>query len=82
VGGFHKGKICNYAGGMIPFAKTKAERTANEDPRPSLEERYGTHAGYVAAVEAAARTAVGEGFLLEADARALIVAAEGSDVLR
>ena len=49
--GFHKGQNCNYAGGMIPFAKTKAERLANEDPRPSLEERYGNHAGYVAAVD-------------------------------
>ena len=40
AGGFHKGKICNYAGGMIPFAKTRAERMANGDPRLSLEERY------------------------------------------
>lgn len=80
--GFHKGHICNYAGGMIPFAKTKAERTANEDPRPSLEERYGNHAGYVAAAEAAARKAVAEGFLLEPDARALVAAADASDVLR
>ena len=38
--GFYKGKECNFAGGMVPFAKTKAERLANEDPRPSLEERY------------------------------------------
>ena len=28
--GFHAGKICNYAGGMIPFAKTKAERMAEQ----------------------------------------------------
>ena len=49
---------------MIPFAKTKAERTAAEDPRLSLEERYGSHAGYVAAVQLAARKAVTEGFLL------------------
>jgi Alpha/beta hydrolase domain len=80
--GFYKGLICNFAGGMIPFAKTKAERIANEDPRPSLEERYGDHAGYVTAVQGAARKAVAEGFLLEADAKALIAAAEGSDVLR
>jgi hypothetical protein len=80
--GFHKGQICNYAGGMIPFARTKAERTANEDPRPSLEERYVNHAGYVAAVEAAAGKAVAEGFLLEPDAKALIAGAEASDVLR
>src|SRR5262249_48564530 len=59
--GFHKGHICNYAGGMISFANTKAERIANEDPRPSLEERYVDHAGYVAAVEAAAPIAGGRG---------------------
>jgi hypothetical protein len=80
--GFFKGLICHFAGGMIPFAKTKAERLANEDPRPSLEERYGTHAGYVAAVEAAARKAVAEGFLLEPDAKGLIAAADAGDVLR
>ena len=67
---------------MIPFARTKAERTANEDPRPSLEERYRHHAGYVAAVEAAARRAIADGFLLEPDAKALIAAADASDVLR
>jgi hypothetical protein len=80
--GFHKGQICNYAGGMIAFAKTKAERLANEDPRASLEERYVNHAGYVAAVEAAARKAVAEGFLLEADQRKLIAEAQASDVLK
>jgi hypothetical protein len=80
--GFFKGMECNFAGGMIPFARTKAERTANEDPRPSLEERYGTHAGYVAAVDAAARKAVTAGFLLEADAHALVAAAEAGDVLK
>jgi hypothetical protein len=80
--GFYKGMICNFAGGMIPFAKTKAERLANEDPRPSLEERYGTHEGYVAAVEKAARKAMAEGFLLEADAKTLIAAADAGDVLR
>jgi hypothetical protein len=80
--GFHKGQICNYAGGMIPFARTKAERAANEDPRPSLEERYRDHAGYVAAVEAAAGNAVAAGFLLEADAKALVAAANASNVLK
>jgi hypothetical protein len=80
--GFYKGQICNYAGGMIPFAKTKAERMATEDPRSSLEERYGSHVGYVAAVTAASRRAVAEGFLLEVDAKALVAAAEESDVLK
>jgi hypothetical protein len=79
--GFHKGKICNYAGGMIPFATTKAERMAAGDPRPSLEERYGSHEGYVQAVRAAAAKAVGQGFLLQADADALIAQAAKSSVL-
>ena len=67
---------------MIPFAKTKAERAATEDPRPSLEERYGGHAGYVAAVQAAASKAVTAGFLLPADEKALVAAAEASNVLK
>ena len=79
--GFHQGKICNYAGGMIPFAKTRAERMANGDPRPSLEERYKTHEGYVEAVKAAAAKAVAEAFLLQADADRLIAAASASNVL-
>jgi len=56
---------------MIPFAKTKAQRlaaihpeTGLPDPRPSLEERYGTHAGYVAAVKKAANNAACRGYLL------------------
>ena len=79
---FHKDQICNYVGGMVPFAKTKAERLASGDPRLSLEERYGDHAGYVAAVAKAAAHAVARGFLLQADADALIAAADASQVLR
>ena len=79
--GFHKGQLCNYAGGMIPFAKTQAERLASGDPRLSLEERYGNHAGYVAAVRAAAANAVAQGFLLQSDADALIAQAAASNVL-
>jgi hypothetical protein len=81
AGGFHKGKICNYAGGMIPFAKTQAERVASGDPRLSLVERYGDHAGYVAAVRAAANNAVAQGFLLQGDADALVAQAAASNVL-
>jgi Alpha/beta hydrolase domain len=80
--GFHKDQICNYAGGMIPFARTRAERLASGDPRLSLEERYGTHDGYVQAVERAAAHAVALGFLLQPDAKTLIAQAEASDVLK
>lgn len=82
AGGFHKDQICAYTGGMIPFAKTRAESVASGDPRLSLEERYGDHAGYVAAVRKAAASAVATGFLLQVDAEALITEADTSAVLR
>ena len=78
---FHAGQVCNYVGGMVPFFKTKLQREAAGDPRLSLEERYGTHAGYVAAVTAAANNAFAKNYLLAADRDALIAQAKGSDVL-
>jgi hypothetical protein len=81
AGGFDKGKICTLSGGYWPFAKSKAERIARGDPRPSLEERYGTHQGYVDAVKKAALKAVSERFLLPADADKLVAQAAASDVL-
>jgi hypothetical protein len=80
--GFHKGQLCNYAGGFVPFAKTRAERMANEDPRPSLEERYHDHAGYVAAVKKGMEKVSGAGFLLKADADRMLDEAEKSNVLK
>ncbi|HVW85413.1 MAG TPA: alpha/beta hydrolase domain-containing protein [Bryobacteraceae bacterium] len=79
--GFDKGRICTLSGGYVPFAKTKTERIAAGDPRLSLEERYGSHKGYVDAVKAAAEKAVTERFLLREDADKLIAQAEASDVL-
>jgi len=80
--GFDQGKICQLAGAYIPFAKTKSERVANRDPRRSLEERYGTHEGYVKMLKKAAAQAVAERFLLPADAARLVSEAEASDVLK
>jgi hypothetical protein len=80
-GGFHKGQVCNYQGGWIPFARTKAERLAKGDPRLSLEERYGTHQGYVNVVSAAVADIEAQGYLLKADGDALIAAAQASNVL-
>jgi hypothetical protein len=82
AGAFHKDQICNYAGGMVPFARTKVERLASGDPRLSLEERYVDHDGYVAAVKSAAANAVKQRFLLQSDADALIAQAGASDVLK
>ena len=79
--GFHKGQVCNYVGGYIPFALSKSERLVSGDPRLSLEERYGNHNGYVAAVTQAANAAYAQGYLLASDRDALIAAAAASTVL-
>ena len=63
-------------------ARTKAEREAGNDPRLSLEERDGSHAGFVDAVRKAADKVKASGFLLEKDAAALVKAAEASNVLK
>lgn len=80
--GYLKGRGCGFAGGFIPFARTKTERLASGDPRPSLEERYGTHEGYVARVKEAAARLVTMRFLLPGDAERIVREAEASRVLR
>jgi hypothetical protein len=83
AGGFFKGQPCGggLTGGFIPFAATEAEREANGDPRPSLQERYGTKEGFVCAVRTAAKRDVASRFLLQQDADRLIKQAVDSDVL-
>jgi hypothetical protein len=68
-------------GSYFPYPKTQAQRLASGDPRLSLEERYGTQAGYVAAVTSAANGLVAKRFMLRADADAAIAAAVGANVL-
>jgi len=79
----HRGpNLCVLTGSYFPFAATKAERLLSGDPRPSLQETYVNHDGFVNAVRAAARELVRERFLLEADADADVDAAEASNVLQ
>jgi hypothetical protein len=73
------GELCDRDGSYIPFAKTRAEREASGDARPSVEERYGSRAAYVAKVKAAADALIAERLLLPADAAAYVKAAETSD---
>lgn len=70
--GFYKGQACAFTGGFIPFAKTKAERLASNDPRPSLEERYGNIYGYYWQANTIVNRMVQERYLLAADANRLI----------
>jgi hypothetical protein len=74
--------LCGLSGSFIPFATTLEERLENGDPRRSLEERYGDHAGFVEAVRRAAARSVANRVLLEDDATAIIALAEDSDILR
>src|SRR5262245_41259942 len=71
--------LCDRDGSFIAFGKTKAEREAAGDPRPSIAERYASRADYVAKVKAAADALVAERLLLPADAAAYVQAAETSD---
>lgn len=71
--------LCATNGSFIPFAKTRADRQANNDTRPSLEERYGNRTGFVRAVDEATRRLVKERFLLQEDADRYVQAARESD---
>jgi len=73
--------LCELAGSFMPFAVTKEQRTTAGDPRKSLQERYGSHDGYVNAVRDAAKSLVVERFLLEEDAARFVREAESSTVL-
>ena len=63
-------------GAVLPFAPTEAARKDANDPRPSIEARYGDDAAYVAAVKREAAHAVAERLLLEEDAVRSIEAAK------
>jgi hypothetical protein len=77
--GRRPGDLCGLSGSFVPFAKTKAERQANNDPRLSFEERYRDQAGFVRAVEDATRQLVKQRFLLQEDADRYIRAARAGE---
>ena len=63
------------AGSYIPFAKTRAEREKNGDPRRSIEERYSGRADYLHRVEEAANQLVEKRYLLQEDVKPIVEAA-------
>ena len=73
--------LCALDGSFIPFAATKEQRVATGDPRKSIEERYGSHDGYMNAVREHAKALVTERFLLEEDAARFIKEAESQNVV-
>jgi hypothetical protein len=76
--GFFAGQPCGggLTGGYIPFAETAAEQQETGDPRPSLEERYGTAEGYACAIRDNAEEQVSRRLLLRDDADRLVALAE------
>ena len=78
--GFSEGDSCDLTGGYIPFFRTQQQRLNAGDPRPSLAERYPTHADYVAKVTAAANQLVAERLLLQQDADLAISQANAAAV--
>ncbi len=78
---FTDGDLCDLSGMMVPLFRTQDERLAAGDPRPSLEELYGDHAGYVASVAAAARNLLAQRLMLQEDVDRIIQEADDSDVL-
>jgi Alpha/beta hydrolase domain len=79
---FTAGDLCDLTGMTVPLKRTAAERIAAGDPRPSLEELYGTHEGYVRAVRRAAERLHRARLMLEEDVELTVAEAEASDVLK
>ena len=66
------GDGCEGLGQMIPFPKTKADRLASGDPRPSIEERYSSFSAYSEAVKKAVNDMVARRLMLPEDAPAAV----------
>ena len=75
------GDLCGLNGMFLPLATTEDQAEAAGDPRPSLQELYGSHRGYVQAVKRFVRRSAKERFLLPDDAAAAVRDAEASAVL-
>jgi hypothetical protein len=78
--GFQAGRYCGNQGGFIPFAATRAERQASGDPRPSLEERYGTRANYLGKLKVAADALVMQRYMLPEDEERTLTLARQADI--
>jgi hypothetical protein len=79
---FTDGDLCDLTGMTVPLFPTAMERIAAADPRPSLEELYGDHRGYVRAIAQAAFALQAQRLMLQEDVLRYIFEAEQSDVLR
>ena len=79
---FTDGELCDRDGSYSALPATRVEREAKGDPRPSLEERYGSHANYIGKLKATVQTLVKERFLLAEDAESYLKAGTDDAVVR
>ena len=79
---FTAGDLCDLTGMTVPLRTTLSERVAAGDPRPSLQELYGDHPGYVSAIRRSASRLERQGLMLREDVEKIIEEAEASNVLR
>ena len=70
IGGTHL--LVSLLGSYVPLARTRAEREARRDPRPSIEERYASRAAYLSRVRGAADALVGVRYLLAEDVESVM----------
>ena len=69
--------LASLTGSYIPFAKTTAEAKKTGDPRPSLEERYGTFPEYRRQLSGRCDEMIRQRYLLKEDAERILATAEG-----
>lgn len=74
--------LCSLMGGAVAFAPTREEREKNNDPRPSVQERYASAAAYVAKVDEIAKALAHQHLMLEEDLPRQHQAAEDDTLAR
>jgi hypothetical protein len=78
--GFGPGNLYPLQGGVLPFARTFADRISNKDPRPSLNERYPDQDAYVKAVIESSNRFVTERLMLPDDAERSLLKAKSNQL--
>jgi hypothetical protein len=66
------GDLMQMMGSTLAFARTRAERESKRDPRPSIEERYGSRAAYLGAVREVVQKLIERRHVLAEDTDAMI----------
>ena len=70
------GDLMQMMGSTLAFPRTRAEREQKRDPRASIEERYGSRAGFLGAVREVAQKLVANRHVLAEDVDAIVERAD------